>query len=210
MRWVLTDFGIGHYRLPAMPVMEYVMIAASLEERIATGNALDITAYYRILAARNILKLLDKAYDFHDDVKRYYDLSVGYVLAPIKGSEHMIKSNLLELLQMFSISKDDSIKKMADAMLSHLEHITELGDYKNSICENLTGCSDEEQDILSAYELYHLIFPLYFSEQFPIKYSEKHLNLKYHTTKFWDDYDNEFIKAVRTWYEVEGGDCCED
>ena len=34
------------------------------------------------------------------------------------------------------------------------------------------------------------------------------MNLKYHTNKFWDDYDNKFIHAVRTWYE--GGDEDED
>ena len=208
MRWVLTDFGISHYRLPEMPIMEYVMTAASLEERITRGNALDITAFYRALAARNILKLLSRAYEFHDDVKRCYELCIGHVLAPVENSDYVAKSNLSELLQRFSLSSDDSIKNMTDVILAHIEPIIELNDYKNIICEKMAGGTNEEQDILFAYELYHLMFPLYYSLCFPITYSEEHMNLKYHTNKFWDDYDNKFIHAVRTWYE--GGDEDED
>ena len=210
MRWVLTDFAISHYRLPEMPIMEYAKIAASLEERITSGNALDITAYYRILSARNILKLLDRAYDFHDDVRRFYDLSIGRVLAPVDDFEFISKSNLPELMQRFSLTKEDSIRKMTDAILTHVEPIIELSDFKNIICEKLAGGTDEEQDILFAFELYHLMFPLYFSLCFPDAYSEEHLNQKYHTITFWDDYYNKFIHAVRTWNEVEGGDEDED
>ncbi len=208
LRWVLTDFAVSHYRLPEMPIMEYVMIAASLEERITRGNALDITAFYRILAARNILKLLARAHEFHDDVKRYYELSIGQVLAPVESSDYMAKSNLSELLQRFSLSSDDSIRKMADTILVHIEPITAHCNDKNTICEKLAGGTNKEQDILFAYELYHLVFPLYYSLCFPVTYSEEHMNLKYHTNKFWDDYDDKFIHAVRTWYE--GGDDCED
>ncbi len=208
LRWVLTDFGISHYRLPEMPIMEYIMTAASLETRITQGNALDITAYYRILAARNILKLLASAYDFHDDVKQFYNMNIRQVLAPIENYEYISKSNLTDLMQHFSLTKDDSIGKMTDSILAHIEPITGHCYEKNIICEKLTCGTDEERDILFAFELYHLMFPLYFSLRFPISFSEEHLNIKHHTTKFWDDYDNEFIHAVRTWYE--GGDDCED
>ena len=111
----------------------------------------------------NHFKLLDRAYDFHDDVRRFYDLSIGRVLAPVDDFEFISKSNLPELMQRFSLTKEDSIRKMTDAILTHVEPIIELSDFKNIICEKLAGGTDEEQDILFAFELYHLMFPLYFS-----------------------------------------------
>ena len=85
LRWVLTDFGISHFKLPEMPVMEYVIIASSLEERITSENLLDIIAFYRILAARNILKLLTHAYDYNDAVKQFEDLRFEDFLSVIEN-----------------------------------------------------------------------------------------------------------------------------
>ncbi|MBQ8666846.1 MAG: hypothetical protein IJ526_08290 [Lachnospiraceae bacterium] len=201
LRWVLTDFGISHYFLPEMPIADYIMMAACLDEQIVAGNNLSETVFYRILSTRNILKLLCRAYDYSNSVKNYYDLPISVVIDVI-GDNHLLDCNDADvLLHDFSLSPLDSIKIVADELLSHVEQIVDLCDSKSLAIQRLIAGTDEEQLILSAYELYHLLFPVFFSLQLPSDYSAEALNDKYHTTRFQDGYNDEFTKIVHTWKE---------
>ena len=199
LRWVLTDFGISHYYLPEMAIADYIMMAASLDEQITDGDVLNETVYYRILAARNILKLLCQAYDCHNDIKKYYDLPIRVVFDVIRNENLFECPSADVLMHDFSLLPTDSIKIVTDALLARTEPIIDLCDSKsNNIMQKLIAGTDEEQRILSAYELYHLLFPVFFSLQLPSDYSAEVLNKKYHTTKFRDGYDETFTNAVRT------------
>ena len=201
MRWVLTDFGICHYCLPEMPIADYIMMAACLDEQITDGNNLSETVFYRILAARNILKLLCRAYDYSDSVKNYYDFPIKVVFNIIRDN-HLLECTDAELLlHDFALSPLDSIKTVTDVLLAHIEPIIDLCENKSDIMQKLIAGTDEEQRILSAYELYHLLFPVFFSLQFPLDYSAVALNDKYHATRFQDGYNDEFTKVVHTWKE---------
>ena len=205
LRWVLTDFGISHFKLPEMPVMEYVIIASSLEERITSENLLDIIAFYRILAARNILKLLTHAYDYNDAVKQFEDLRFEDFLSVIEDDDNMMGAIDIEsLLQKLSLSASDTIKTIIDALLDRIEPITGLFERKGHICEAITEGTDEERGILDAYELYHFIFPFCFSLECPLLFSKERLSKKYNTIKFGNDYDNLFILNIREWRERSG------
>ena len=201
LRWVLTDFGISHYYLPEMPIADYIMMAASLDEQITGGDTLNETVFYRILAARNILKLLCRAYDYHDSVKKYYDFPIRVVFDAIRVDNLFECPDADVIMHDFSLSHADSIKAVSDLLLAHIEPIIDLCDSKSNIMQKLIAGTDEEQRILSAYELYHLLFPVFFSLQLPSDYSAEVLNKKYHTTKFRDGYDETFTNAVRTWRE---------
>ena len=200
MRWVLTNFGICHYFLPEMPLADYIMMAASLDEQITAGDMFNETVFYRILAARNILKLLCRACDHHDSVKKYYDFSIRIIFNAIRSDNLFECPDADILLHDLSLSPTDSIKIVTDALLARTEPIIDLCDSKSCRAKLIAG-TDEEQRILSAYELYHLLFPVFFSLQLPSDYSAEVLNKKYHTTKFRDGYDETFTNAVRTWRE---------
>ena len=201
LRWALTDFGISHYYLPEMPIADYIMIAACLDEQITDGNNLDETVFYRILAARNILKLLCRAYDHNDSVKKFYDLPIREVFDAIRNDNLFEYPSTDALLHNFSMSPTDTIKTVTDELLTHIEPIIDLCGSKSSIMQRLIAGTDEEQLILSAYELYHLLFPVFFSLQLPSDYSAEALNAKYKTTSFQDGYNDEFTKVVHTWKE---------
>ena len=201
MRWVLTDFGICHFFLPEMPIADYIMMAACLYEQINDGDSLSESIFYRILASRNILKLLCRAYDCHNDIKKYYDLPIRVVLDVIRNENLFECPDADVIMHDFSLSHADSIKAVSDLLLAHIEPIIDLCDSKRNIMQKLIAGTDEEQRILSAYELYHLLFPVFFSLQLTSDYSAEVLNKKYHTTKFRDGYDETFTNAVRTWRE---------
>ena len=61
LRWVPITMGISHFLLPGMQLLIFIIISTSIDEVIHNGNDFSQTAYYRILAARNILVLLQKA-----------------------------------------------------------------------------------------------------------------------------------------------------
>ena len=201
MRWVLTDFGICHYYLPEMPIADYIMVAASLDEHINDGNNLSETVFYRILAARNILKLLCRAYDYSDNVKNYYDSPIKVVMDVIRDNHLLECTDAETLLHNFKLSPFDSIKTVTDILLAHIEPIVDLCGSKKLILQRLLAGTDENQLILNAYELYHLLFPVFFSLQLPSDYSAVALNDEYHVTRFQDGYNDEFTRVVHTWKE---------
>ena len=205
LRWVLIDFGVSHLRLPEMPLMEYVLIASCLEERITPENLLDTITFYRILAARNILKLLNRAYKFNNAVKQFLDLRFEDFLSVIEDDDNMM--GLIELdnlLQKLFLAPSDKIKTIVEVMSIHIEPITMLFERKGDICEVITEGTKEECAILDAYELYHFIFPFCFSLECPLLFSKERLSKKYNTVKFGNDNDNLFVKNVREWRERSG------
>lgn len=201
LRWVLTDFGISHYYLPEMPISDYIMMAACLDEQTTRGNTLNETVFYRVLAARNILKLLCRAYDYHDSVKKYYGFPIRVVFDAIRGDNLFECSDADVIMHDFSLSHADSIKTVSDVLLAHIEPIIDLCENKSCIMQKLVAGTNKEQRILTAYELYHLLFPVFFSLQFPLDYSAEFLNKKYRTQRFQDGHDNDFANIVRIWRE---------
>ena len=209
LRWVLTDFYISHYKLPDMPLLDYIQMGESLAEDITAESVLDITVFYRILAARNVLLLLKKAYKSNKNIKNYYNTKLERILTPVIRMDCCkSRTDLTGILQHFSISPDDSIRKMADTILKNIEPISELLEHKGDICQIITTGTDEEQNILLAYELYRIFFSLYFARRMPERYSERVLCKKYNTTKFWMDFEGKIIQAICE--EDEGGDADEN
>lgn len=213
LRWILTDFGLSHFKLsyPPMPIMDLIQIGASLDEQITKESVLDLSAYYEILAARNILKLLDRAYAFNEEVKRFYDLKVETILASIADDNLIDDSNKLSmlpnLLQKASISPSDSVKSVTDFILLRLEPIVDLADSKNVICQKLSKGTDAEKEILFGFELYFLLFPMLFSRELPSSFSTLYLGEKYRKrTRFWEDYDVTIIDAIREYSLSERSD----
>ena len=204
MRWVLTDFGISHFYLPEMPIADYILIAASLDEQITNEDSLSTTVFYRLLAARNILKLLSQASEYNSSVKYFYDTSINIVFDAIKNDNLFKYPGIDRLLSTFSLSSADSIKRVTEVLLEGIEPLVNLCGTKVSIFQKLTNGTAEEQRILSAYELYHLLFPVFFSLQLPLDYSAEVLNPKYRTRKIQDGYDDDFINVVPTWKERIG------
>ena len=94
LRWIPIDFGTSHFELayPPMPILDLILIGASLEEIIDKGSVFDSSAFYEILAARNIIKLLDRAYNFNQNVKMFYDLKI----LPISPSLLMMNSLMIQ------------------------------------------------------------------------------------------------------------------
>ena len=209
LRWIPIDFGISHFKLcyPPMPILDLIQIGASLEELITQDSAFDTSAYYEILAARNIIKLLDRAYSFNENVKRFYDLKIQAILSFIAADDQIEESNKLstlpELMQKAGIDPSDTIKTMADFILQHLEHITDLSDHKNIICKMITNGVLEERLILIGYELYFLLFPMLFSWELPSTFSTTILGEKYRKRRFWDNYDITPIDAIREYAQKE-------
>lgn len=209
LRWVLTDFYISHYKLPDMPLLDYIQMGESLAEDITAESVLDITVFYRILAARNVLLLLKKAYKSNINVKNYYNTKLERIHTPaIRLDCCKSQTDLAGILKHFSISPDDTIRKVADTILKNIEPITELSGHKGNICQILTTGTDSEQNILLGYELYRIIFSLYFARKLPERYSERVLCKKYNTNKFWIDFEGKIIQAIRE--EDEGGDADEN
>lgn len=212
LRWIPIDFGISHFKLcyPPMPIMDLIQIGASLEELITKGSVFDTSTYYEILAARNILKLLDRAYAVNESVKRFYDLQIQSVLSSIAADDLIEESNKLStlpvLIQKAAIAPSDTIKTIADFILEHLEPITDLADYKNIICQKLTNGTYEERKILFAYELYFLLFPMFFSWECSTPFSPLFLDEKYRKRRFWDGYDITPIDAIREYAQRKGRD----
>ena len=118
LRWVLTDFGISHYYLPEMDIADYIMMAASLDEQITAGDTLNKTVFYRILAARNILKLLCLAYEHRDSVKKYYDLPIRVVFDAIQSENLFECPDAEDFLRDFSLSPTGSIYAVTNALLA--------------------------------------------------------------------------------------------
>ena len=212
MRWIPIDFGISHFKLcyPPMPIMDLIQIGASVEEIITKGSAFDTSAYYEILAARNIIKLLDRAYTFNENVKRFYDLKIQAILSFIAADDQIEESNKLStlpgLMQKAGIDPSDTIKIMADFILQHLEHITDLSDHKNIICQKITNGTCAERNILLGYELYFLLFPMLFSWILPSTFSTEFLCEKYRKRRFWDNYDMTPIDAIHEYALMKGCD----
>jgi len=209
LRWVPIDFSISHLTLPEMLLMEYIIIASCIEERITRDALLDTTAFYRILAARNILTLLNHAYDFHDTVKEFYSLRFEDVLSVMVEDNNLMGSiNVKGLMQDLSLSPSDNIKDVTDSLLKQISPIASLFERKNVICKTLTEGTDTEQAIINAYELYHLLLPYCFAFECPDLFSKDFLGKKYKTIKFDTDYDNQFVCNIREWQER--GDKYED
>lgn len=212
LRWIPIDFGISHFKLayPPMPILDLIQIGASIEEIITKGSAFDISAYYEMLAARNIITLLDRAYSFNEDVKRFYDLKIQTILSSIAADDLIEDSNRLSalpgLLQKAAIDPNDTIKSMADFILQHLEHITDLSDHKNIICQKITNGTCAERNILLGYESYFLLFPMLFSWILPSNFSTTFLSEKYRKHRFWDNYDYSPIDAIREYAQKKGRD----
>lgn len=212
LRWIPIDFGISHFKLcyPPMPIMDIIQIGASIEEIITKGSTFDTSAYYEILAARNIIKLLDRAYTFNENVKRFYDLKIQAILSSIAADDQIEESNKLStlpgLMQKAGIVPSDTIKTMADFILQHLEHITDLSDHKNIICQKITNGTCAEKNILLGYELYFLLFPILFSWELPSNFSTTFLAEKYRKRRYWDNYDMTPIDAIREYSHKKGCD----
>lgn len=212
LRWIPIDFGLSHFKLcyPPMPIMDLIQIGASLEELITQGSAFDISAYYEILAARNIIKLLDRAYSFSEDVKTFYDLKIQTILFSIAADNLIEDSNKLstlsELLPKAAITPNDTVKSLADFILQALEPLTDLGEHKNIICQKITNGTCAERNILLGYELYFLLFPLLFSWILPCNFSTTFLAEKYRKRRFWDNYDFSPIDAIRKYAQKKGRD----
>lgn len=197
LRWVPITMGISHYLLPEMPLLDFIIISTSIEELIHKGDEFSQTAYYRILSVRNILVLLQKAYTFNDCIKDFYNLSISQVTDVAREYDISSISNLPHLFEEFTIKEADSIQKMADIVLSNIEPIVELADYKDSTCSRLAVGSEKEQNILTAYELFYIFFHLIFAKVFENDYSEDVLGKKYHCTDIWNDYELKFINGIR-------------
>ena len=210
LRWIPIDFGISHFKLayPPMPILDLILIGASLEDIIDKGSIFDSSAFYEILAARNIIKLLNRAYNFNQNVKMFYDLKIPPILSFIADDEFIDDSNKLsklpELLKNAAIDQNDTVKDIADFILNHLESIAGLSDYKNTICLKITNGTCEERNILFAYELYFLLFPMLLSWSTPI--SPLYLCEKYHKRSFWNDYDITPIDTIREYAQKKGRD----
>ncbi len=210
LRWIPIDFGISHFKLayPPMPIMDLIQICASLEELITKGSAFDTSAFYEILAARNIINLLDRAYTFDEDIKRFYDLKIQTILSYIAADDQIEDSNKLStlsgLLPKAAITPNDTVKSLADFILQALEPLTDLAEHKNIICQKITKGNDEEKKILFGYELYFLLFPMLFSWIFPSNFSTTFLAEKYRKRRFWDDYDFSPIDAIREYTQKKG------
>ena len=212
LRWIVIDFGISHFKLcyPPMPIMDLIQIGASIEEIITKGSAFDTRAYYEMLAARNIIKLLDRAFTFNEYVKRFYDLKIQAILSSIAADDLIEDSNRLStlpgLLQKAAIDPSETIKSIADFILQHLEPITDLAEHKNIICQKITSGTCVERNILLGYELYFLLFPLLFSWILPSNFSTTFLAEKYRKRRFWDNYDMTPIDAIREYVQKKGCD----
>ncbi len=199
LRWVLTDFGLSHYMLPDMPVLDYIQVAESIAEDITHESVLDVTVFYRILAARNVLFLLKKAYKSNIKVKSFYNTKLEKILTPaMRLDTCKSQTDLPGILQHFSIHHNDSIRKTADIILTNIEPITELSEHKGDVCQIITAGTNKEQNILLAYELFRVIFSLYFARRLPERCSERVLCKKYNTTKFWVDFKGEIIQAIHS------------
>lgn len=196
LRWIPIDFGLSHFKLcyPPMPILDLIQIGASLEEQITQGSVFEVSAYFEILSARNIIRLLDRAYSFNENVKHFYDLKIQTILCSISADDLIDDSNKLSslsgLLQKAAITPNDTIKSVADFILLCLEPIVDLADSKNIICHKITKGTNEEKKILFGYELYFLLFPMFFSWKLPSSFSTLFLGEKYRKrTRFWDEYD---------------------
>ncbi len=95
---------------------------------------------------------------------------------------------------------------MADFILQHLEHITDLSDHKNIICKKITNGVLKERRILIGYELYFLLFPMLFSWELPSTFSTTISGEKYRKRRFWDNYDMTPIDAIREYAQKKGCD----
>lgn len=212
LRWILIDFGISHFRLayPPMPIIDLIQIGASLEEHVTSDSVIDVSAYYQILAARNILKLLDKAYDFNENVKLFYNLELKRILSSINNDNQICNptklSTLPKLLHMNALTPNDTIKSAADFMLFRLEPIIDLADKKNKISQIITDETNEEKNILIGYELYFYIFPLFFSWNLSDSFSTLFLSDKYRKKHFWDNYETTPIDKIRAYALKKGCD----
>ena len=159
---------------------------------------------------RNIIKLLDRAYSFNEDVKRFYDLKIQTILSSIAADNQIEDSNKLStlsgLLQKAAIDPSDTIKSLVDFILQALEPITDLAEHKNIICQKITSGTCVERNILLGYELYFLLFPLLFSWILPSNFSTTFLAEKYRKRRFWDNYDMTPIDAIREYSHKKGCD----
>ena len=196
LRFIPITMGLTHFLLPEMPIVDLIQMGICMVEQITTGNVLDETSFYRILAARNIIFLLNKAYDFNPTVRNYYDLTIKQVLDPVKEYAFVQKTDYARILNGFSLCETNTIHDLADTILTHLESITEMTNRKSEVC---IFCDNQnaESDILVAFELYHLFFSLYFSNVFPERFSEEVLNETYHTREFIDDNEKLSITIIR-------------
>jgi|GEM_PF-1330414 len=212
LRWIPIDFGISHFKLcyPPMPIMDLIQIGASLQEHITKNSVIDESTFYQILAARNILRLLNRAYDFNEDIKRFYDMDIERILSSIEDDNFIYDENKLStlptLLQRASMKPTDSLKTLTDFILSKIEPILDLTDNKSNICEKLINGTIEEQDILFAYDLYYLLFPRFFSWKMSTPFSGLFLNEKYKKKRFRVDYDTTPIDEIREYTQMKGCD----
>ncbi len=196
LRFVPITMGLTHFLLPGMPIVDLIQMGICMVEQITTGSVLDETSFYRILTSRNIVFLLNKAYDFNPNVRDFFDLTIKQVLDPVKQYAFAQKTDYGKMLKKFSLCETNTIHDLAASILTHLEPITEMPNRKGEVC---IFCDNQnaESDILVAFEIYHLFFSLYFSNVLPESFSEEVLNEKYHTREFIDDNEKLSITIVR-------------
>ena len=196
LRFIPITMGITHFLLPEMPIVDLIQMGICMSEQITTGNVLDETSFYRILTARNIVFLLNKAYDFNPNVRDFFNLTIKQVLDPVKQYAFAQKTDYAKILKGLSLCETNTIHDLAGTILTHLEPITEMANRKSEVC---IFCDNQnaESDIFVAFELYHLFFSLYFSNVLPESFSEEVLNEKYHTREFIDDNEKLSITIVR-------------
>lgn len=196
LRFIPITMGLTHFLLPGIPIVDLIQMGICMVEQITTGNVLDETSFYRILAARNIIFLLNKAYDFNPNVRDYYDLTINQVIKLVNECAYFQKADYAKMLNKFSLCENDTIRNLAASILTHIESITAMSDRKHEVCIFLSNQGDDSE-LLVAFELYHLFFSLYFSNAFPESFSEEVLNKKYHTREFIDDNEKLSITIVR-------------
>lgn len=193
LRWVLTDSGISAYRLPTMPLLHYIQISESLEYPLS-DNPIAEYAYYRILAARNILVLLLNAYFFNDAVRALFDTPIGRLLQYADSLHAGISASIINQISHFMLSEQDSLAELTNAISIRIKPITELHHRKKLIRYLLTDGS--YKGVLTAYRLFRSLFSLLFVELYPDKFGASVMGDIYRNVQFYNDFDDKFTDIL--------------
>lgn len=189
LRWVLTDSGISPYRLPSMPLLHYIQISEVLEYPLSQ-NPISEYAYYRILAARNILVLLLNAYSFNDAVMALFDTPIGSLFQYADSLPAGISASIKKQIPYFMLSEQDSLAELTDAISIRIEPITELHHRKRLIRYLLTDGS--YKGVLTAYRLFRSVFSLLFVGIYPEKFGAAAMKPIYRNVRFYNDFEDKF------------------
>ena len=199
LRWVLIENWISHYRLKKMSLIDLILIGDNMECLIAIGGTfLNETIYHRILAARNIIILLNKSLEFNDKVKSFFQLTIKDLIEYWHHHDFITAGGKLpEMLNLFSLSEDDTIQKLSEALASSLDDIINSSDNHEAVGYKLFFGSDANKKTLVAYRLFHIFFAEFFSRSFPLSLSAEAMKKKYPGAHFRDDDLDSFLALVR-------------